>query len=118
MNLLSIPLFHYRPEYDDIESSPVWLNIAAVVFIMLSIWYNNSQRVEDNKELVNFDLKAKFFILSKLMFADIKESPFIFIICIGILILYWLLLTYDWFFYVLLAIALIVFIFCKIRRKR
>ena len=80
--------------------------------------YNNSQRVENNKELVNFDLKAKFFILSKLMFADIKESPFIFIICIGILTLYWLLLTYDWFFYVLLAIALIVFIFCKIRRKR
>lgn len=111
--MLLIPLFRYDPEYDGAGSTPIWANLVILSIIIICIWWSNSKRIEEFKQDIEWHdvyFWSKFLSVAKTLFLDIKESPLTFALCIAIVVLYWLILSYRWMLYVLIGVGLIIYL--------
>ena len=73
----------YRPEYDDVAPTPWWLKSLILIVILIYLW-----------------VKQKVKISGKLYLP----------LSITLVVIYSMILLYEWFFYCLLAIAALCFI--------
>lgn len=82
--MLSSELFaqRYRPEYDDVTPTPLWLRALILIAILVYLWVKKKVR-----------LKGYLYLL----------------LSVGLVAVYTLILLYRWFFYALLAIAALGF---------
>lgn len=102
----------YRPEWDDIEPTPIWINVLILGIILIYLWWNNSKRICEYKGLTIDDFRTKCLNVIKYFFLDMRDAPWVFIIGIGILVLYTIILMYEWTIYILIIVGLIIYFIC------
>ena len=102
-----ILLQRYRPEDDGIAPTPVWLSAIIVVAIIIAVWWSQSKRIRKFKEKSSLDVKEDIKNIMNCLIADIKDFPLIFLGCVAIVILYIILLTSEWLFYVILGVGIV-----------
>lgn len=111
LNVLLSVFGRYDYRYDIDEDGPgstsIWLNLCVLSLILCSVWWNKSQRIQ-NHFGKNFSISSSnlAFVFKTLLF-DIKEHPLNFFACIGIMVVYFLVWTYKWFFYVCLGLGVL-----------
>lgn len=103
--------YRYDPEYDGGGSTPLWLRVMFLTIILFCIWWNNSRRIIafKNKNRDN-NIKSYIRLILKCLILDIKDKPLYMIGCVAIIVIYTLIMLYDWVFYAILGIAAIGFI--------
>ena len=102
-----ILLQRYRPVDDGIAPTPVWLSAIIVIAIIIAVWWSQSERIKEVRERHSTDIKSDFKDILRCLVADIKDFPWIFLGCVAIVILYIILLTYEWLFYVILGVGIV-----------
>ncbi len=100
--------YRYDPEYDGLSTTPLWLNVLVLSTILFCIWWNNSYRIAEFKNN-NKDngIKADISSILKCLILDITDKPLYMTGCIAIIVIYTLIMLYDWVFYAILGVTAI-----------